>query len=300
MRLGNWTFRAFLDGHFRLDGGSMFGVVPRTMWQKHHPPDQDNRIVLALRCLLAEGEDRRVLVDTGIGEDWDEKGRRIYAMERRPRQLLGELEAAGIGRETITDVVLTHLHFDHAGGTVLPGENGPEPAFPRARHWVQRQHWDWAHGPTERDRASFRPGGLRRLADLGLLELIEGSREIAPGVRVAPIHGHTPGQQMVEFHTGEGTVVYCADLIPFASHIHVPWIMGFDLNPLLTLNEKREFLSRAVEEGYILVFEHDPEIEACTVEFSSGRFQVGRKIRLSSATDAESPPRPEPRPEPTA
>ncbi len=281
MRMGDWTFRAVLDGRFRLDGGSMFGVVPRVLWQKRHPADDSNRIELALRCLLAESGDRRLLVDTGIGERWDDKGRRIYAIERRPHQLLRELEAAGVAAEAVTDVVLTHLHFDHAGGVVQPGPDGPTPTFPNARHWVQRKHWEWAHAPTDRDRASFHVEGFRRLVELGLLEQVDGAREIAPGARLVPINGHTPGQQMVEFHTGDGTLVYCADLIPFASQVHVPWIMGFDLNPLLTLNEKREFLSRAVEEGYVLVFEHDPTVEACTVKFADDRFQVDRTLSLA-------------------
>ena len=145
---------------------------------------------------------------------------------------------------------------------------------------MQRQHWEWALNPTDRDRASFRVEALQTLADAGLVDKIEGARDVVPGVRLVPVHGHTPGQQMVEFHTGEQTLVYCADLIPFASHLHIPWIMGFDLNPLLTLNEKREFLSRAVEENYVLVFEHDPEVEACTVKFDQGRFQVDRILRL--------------------
>jgi glyoxylase-like metal-dependent hydrolase (beta-lactamase superfamily II) len=281
MRLGDWTFRAFEDGRFRLDGGSMFGVVPRVMWEKEHPADDSNRIVLALRCLLAENGDRRILVDTGMGDRWDEKSRRIYDIDRRPGQLVAELAAAGVAPESITDVVLTHLHFDHTGGALREGEGGLTPTFGQARTWVQEQHWNWAHNPTERDRASFRPEDFAALAATGRLELVDGVQEILPGVQVRPIHGHTPGQQMVEFHTGEGVVVYCADLIPFASQVHAPWIMGFDLNPLLTLNEKKEFLSRAVEDRYVLVFEHDPRIEACTVRFADGKFRVDETFSLA-------------------
>jgi glyoxylase-like metal-dependent hydrolase (beta-lactamase superfamily II) len=281
MKLGDWTFRAFTDGSFRLDGGSMFGVVPRVLWEKQHPADEKNRIELVLRCLLAEQGDRRLLVDTGLGDLWDEKGQRIYAIQRRPGQLREELAAAGVEAESITDVVITHLHFDHAGGTVRRGEAGLELAFPQARYWVQQQHWKWARNPTERDRASFRTEIFPVLEQSGRLELVEGMKEIADGVRLKPINGHTPGQQMVEFHTGAGTLVYCADLIPFASQVHAPWIMGFDLNPLLTLNEKKEFLSRAAENGYVLVFEHDPVVEACTVRFAEDRFQVADTFKLA-------------------
>jgi glyoxylase-like metal-dependent hydrolase (beta-lactamase superfamily II) len=172
----------------------------------------------------------------------------------------------------VTDVILTHLHFDHCGGTFREGEGGLELTFPTARHWVQQRHWDWARHPSERDRASFRPDDFLLLEERGQLQLIDGAREIMPGVRVSPINGHTPGQQMVEFDSGEGVVVYCGDLLPFLSQLHVPWIMGFDLNPLLTVTEKTQFLTRAVEDRIILVFEHDPEHEAATVAFRDGRF----------------------------
>ncbi len=274
MKRGGWTFRTFTDGTFRLDGGAMFGVVPRVMWEKHHPPDEHNRIVLSLRCLLAEDGERRILVDTGAGDHWEEKQRGIFLFDRRPAQLLAELAEAGVAPESITDVVLTHLHFDHCGGAVRHLPDGPMPAFPKARHWLQKRHWEWAHRPSERDRASFRPDDFRPLQEQGLLQFVEGPGEIMPGVRVTPVSGHTPWQQLVEFHTPEGAVVFCGDLLPFASHLQVPWIMGFDLNPLLTLNEKKEFLSRAAEEGYTLVFQHDPVVEACGVRFADGRFEA--------------------------
>lgn len=281
MILGGWKFRAFTDGLFRLDGGSMFGVVPRVMWERLHPPDEQNRIQLALRCLLADHENRRILIDTGIGDRWDEKGQKIFAIDRHPGHLVGDLAAVGVSLESITDVILTHLHFDHCGGAIRQGEQGPRPAFPKARYWIQKQQWHWANSPTDRDRASFRQDDFRPLAEAGLVELVEGAQEIIPGVRVTPISGHTPGQQIVEFHTGEGVVVYCGDLIPFASQIHVPWIMGFDLNPLLTLNEKKQFLSRAVEEHFVLVFEHDPVIEACRVKFEGDKFVIEESFTLA-------------------
>ena len=274
MQRGGWTFRAFSDGTFRLDGGAMFGVVPRVMWEQRHTPDAQNRIVLALRCLLAESGDRRVLVDCGAGDRWAEKQRGIFLFDRRPGQLLAELAEAGVAPESVTDVVLTHLHFDHCGGAVRAGPDGLEPSFPRARHWVQRRHWEWAQRPSERDRASFRPDDFAPLQAAGLLQLVEGPTEILPGVRAVPVNGHTPWQQLAEFDTGEGAVVFCGDLLPFASHLQVPWIMGYDLNPLLTLNEKKEFLSRAAEEGHTLVFEHDPAVEACGVRFADGRFEA--------------------------
>lgn len=283
MRLGDWRFSAFHDGRFKLDGGAMFGVVPKVFWEREHPADASNRIDLDLRCLLAECGERRVLVDVGMGDRWGEKQLGVFAIERRPRQLTAELAEAGITRESITDVVLTHLHFDHAGGALRAGDGGAlEPVFPNARHWVQKRHWDWAHDPSERDRASFRREDFDLLEAAGRLQLVDGATEIMPGVRVTPVNGHTTGQQVVEFHTGQGVVAFVGDLVPFLSQLHVPWIMGFDLNPLLTVAEKKKFLTRAVEDGYILVFEHDPRFEAATVRFVDGRFQPDQVFTLAA------------------
>jgi glyoxylase-like metal-dependent hydrolase (beta-lactamase superfamily II) len=274
MQRGDWTFRAFTDGTFRLDGGAMFGVVPRTMWSRHHEPDDKNRIRMTVRCLLAECGDRRVLVDTGLGDRWEQKHKDIYVIERSAGHLVGQLAAAGVSADAITDVVLTHLHFDHTGGTVRQGRDGLEPMFPSARHWVQEKQWRWAHQPTDRDRASFRPDDFDPVPRAGLLELVDGAREILPGVRVLPVHGHTPGQQMVEFRAGDAVVVFCGDLVPLASQVRVPWIMGYDLNPLLTLEEKKSYLSRAAEEGHVLVFEHDADVECAQVAFRDGNFET--------------------------
>ena len=274
MQLGDWTFKIFSDGFFRLDGGASFGIVPKPMWEKRIPADDRNRIPVALRCLLAEGHGHRVLIDTGIGDRWDAKQRDIYGMDRRAGQLLTELDSAGIARDSITDVVLTHLHFDHAGGNCLDLASGMTPAFPAASWWVQRQHWDWAHNPSERDRASFRPDDYDALADTGRLELVEGHVEILPELRVAPTGGHTPGMQIPEFHTTDGTLVFLADLIPTVANVHLPWVSGFDLNPLLSLSEKRSLLSRAAEDDYLLVFQHDPLHETCRVRFREGRFEA--------------------------
>jgi len=274
MQLGEWTFKLFSDGFFKLDGGATFGIVPKPLWEKEMPSDASNRVPVALRCLLAEGYGRKVLIDTGIGDRWDARQREIYGMDRKAGQLLTDLDAAGYPRETITDVVLTHLHFDHAGNACLDLADGMAPAFPNARYWVQKQHWDWAHNPSERDQASFRPDDFEALKTTGQLELVDGHVEIMPDLRMAPVSGHTPGQQIPEFHTPDGVLVFMADLIPSASHLHLPWVAGFDLNPLLALSEKRQLLSRAVEDNYLLLFQHDPRHEACRVGFAKGRFRA--------------------------
>ena len=230
--------------------------------------------------------ERRILVDTGMGDRWDPKKTGVFGLERRPNQLVAELAEAGITADSVTDVILTHLHFDHAGGTLRQEGDELVPVFGQARHWVQKRHWEWACNPSERDRASFRADDFRPLEESGRLELVDGNKEIMPGVRVSTINGHTPGQQMVEFHTGEGVVVFCGDLLPFRSQLHVPWIMGFDLNPLLTVTEKKQFLTRAAEDDYVLVFEHDLENEACTVVFEDGKFRPGETFTLAAGPGA--------------
>jgi len=282
MKLGAWNLRTVSDGGIRLDGGAMFGVVPRVLWQKHATPDDRHRVRLELRCLVAEGHGRRILVDTGVGDRWDARQRDIYGFERRPGELLTRLREAGLAPESFTDVILTHLHFDHAGGALLDSGDPMRPAFPEARWWIQRQQWDWAHDPSERDRASFRTEDFAGLEDTGRLELVDGTREIFPEVRVTAVGGHTPGMQIVEFHTEAGTVVFVADLVPFAAHVPIPWIAGFDLNPLLSISEKRQFLSRAVEDRYLLVLGHDPVHEACRVTFEDERYRVAEACDLET------------------
>jgi len=283
MNLGDWKFRAFHDGRIKLDGGAMFGVVPKVFWEKHHPADEKNRITLDLRCLLVDHGDRRILVDTGMGDRWSEKQVGIYGVERRPNQLVAELAEAGVTRESISDVIFTHLHFDHCGGALQEKDGGLSPVFTEARHWIQKRQWDWASKPSERDRASFRQEDFASLAENGQLELVDGLQEIIPGVRVTPINGHTPGQQLVEFHTGHGVVAFVGDLLPMMSQTHIPWIMGFDLNPLLTVAEKKQFLTRAVEDQYIVVFEHDIVNEAATIKFVDGKFQPDQVFTLADA-----------------
>ncbi|MFT5232752.1 MAG: glyoxylase-like metal-dependent hydrolase (beta-lactamase superfamily II) [Candidatus Krumholzibacteriia bacterium] len=283
MNLGEWTFRAFHDGRIKLDGGAMFGVVPKVFWEKHHPADEKNRITLDLRCLLVDHGDRRILVDTGMGDRWNEKQVGIFGVERRPHQLVAELAEAGITRESITDVIFTHLHFDHSGGALQEKDGVLSPVFANARHWIQKRQWEWANKPSERDQASFRQEDFAGLADDGKLELVDGLTEIIPGVRVTPINGHTPGQQIVEFHTGQGVVAFVGDLLPMMSQTHIPWIMGFDLNPLLTVSEKKQFLTRAVEDQYIVVFEHDIVNEAATIKFVDGKFKADQVFTLDDA-----------------
>lgn len=281
LRLGPYSLHEVRDARFALDGGAMFGVVPRPLWERVAPPDARNRIPLVTRCLLIEDGTRRILVDTGMGELWTDRERDIYALDRSAFDLDRELARAGTRREEITDVILTHLHFDHAGGVCRSVDGEPALSFPNATHHLQRRNWEWAHGCSERDRGSFRQQTFSILEQSGQLSLIEGQAELAPGVEVFVSEGHTVGLQLVRVYEPEGRcLVFCADLVPTTAHLRPAWAMAYDLQPLTVLEEKTELLAQAAESGWILAFEHDPNIAACTVREVEGEIQLAEVISL--------------------
>ncbi len=288
MQLGVCEVSSVLDGTFALDGGAMFGVVPRALWERGDPPDQENRITLALRCMLVRVDERAILVDTGIGDKWSPRELSRFAIERG-NGLLGALEAFGLGREDITDVVLTHLHFDHAGGVTRKGTNGAlELTFPRARHHLQRRNLKHALAATVRDRASYLPENFELLARSSQLVLLDGPQEIAAGVDVLLFEGHTYGQQLVRVRSPQRSpesktrwLLYGADIIPTSSHLGAAFVMGYDLMPDVTAREKERVLKRASEEDGAIVFEHDPKIAAATIRFDDrGRPSVRESLIL--------------------
>ena len=244
------------DGTIALDGGAMFGVVPRVVWEKRDPPDERNRVTLGLNVALIESGGQRVLVDTGMGERWSEKEARMYRIDRSTT-LLGGLRARGLGPEDIDVVVNTHLHFDHAGGNTRLEGGRVVPVFPRARYVVQRGEWDDATHPHERNRASYRADDFVPVADAGQLDLVDGEAEVAPVVRAVRVGGHTTHHQMVVVESGGETLVVPTDLLPTASHLPLPFVMGYDLFPVATLEAKRKLLASAAEGGWRILFYHD-------------------------------------------
>ena len=259
-----------VEAMFGLDGGAMFGIIPQPLWSRTNPPDDNNRIDLATRCMLIEYEDRNVLVDTGIGTKWSDKERGIYKIGDQDAALSGALADHDLTPADIDDVIITHLHFDHAGGVSRYDDDGEIVAtFPNATHWVQKRNWSWANSPSARDAGSYRKEDFQFFEesdDAPPLELIDGIDEIMPGIEVLPVHGHTFGMQAVKVATDRQTYVYLADLIPTTSHMGDPYVMGYDLQPLETVEEKREMLHRAEREDWILFFEHDPEQAFARVE----------------------------------
>lgn len=274
-KVGPYTITLLETGEFALDGGAMFGVVPKPLWEKTNPADAFNRIDMALRVMLIQGQGKNILVDTGIGDKWDEKYKAIYRISHAKYSLEKALKEVGVAPEDITDVVISHLHFDHVGGCTYKKGDDIKLTFPHAMHTIQKGHWEWAHRPTERDKASFFKENIDPLKQ-GKLNLLEGEKEIYPGIHILISHGHTKSQQIVKITDGKQTILYCADVIPTSSHIPIPYVMGYDNFPLTTMDEKRALLEQAVQENWILCFEHDPRVAACTVmkDPQKGRFAL--------------------------
>jgi glyoxylase-like metal-dependent hydrolase (beta-lactamase superfamily II) len=314
MRLGAFELFSLSDGFFGLDGGAMFGVVPKPVWERTNPPDERNRIRLALRPLLVVAGSERVLIDTGIGDKWDAKNTDIYRIEHTDT-IESSLARAGFKPEDITKVVLTHLHFDHAGGaTKLDSSGKPVPRFPNARYYVQRKEWDLALNPNRRSRAAYLPENFLPLQEAGQLEFIDGNSALVPGLELVLTGGHTPGHQVVvvtdssesrnqkpEFrirssplpspHRGEGersegeeavggrrladsghrTAVFWGDLIPTRSHVATPYIMGYDLLPLETMEQKEKLVRQAIAGKWLSFLEHDPDFACGVIEEENGK-----------------------------
>ena len=243
----------------------MFGVVPKPLWQRRLTPDERNRIPLNMRCLLLEGDGRLILIDNGVGDKYDAKFQDIFAIDHEEHTLHGALEDAGFTANDVTDVILTHLHFDHCGGSTTRRGDGLVPTFPNATYHVQGVHLDWARQPNEREKASFLPQNIEPLVASGQVNRIDGEGVLFPGVEVRLVNGHTEAQQMVKITGPEGTLVFVADLMPTLHHLRGPWIMAYDVRPLVTLREKQAFLDEALDGGWHLFFEHDPEVAVASL-----------------------------------
>jgi glyoxylase-like metal-dependent hydrolase (beta-lactamase superfamily II) len=278
LTLGKFTLHEVRDGFFALDGGAMFGVVPRPLWERRQPPDERNRIRLAARCLLIDDGKRKVLIDDGIGKLWSGKHQEMYGIDHSSCDLDRDLSRAGLAREDVTDVVLTHLHFDHAGGTTRLEGGRLSLSFPNATHHVQRRAWKWAHQSSEKDSGSFLPDTFDLLERSGKLHLIEGATELYDGIELFVSEGHTVGLQLVRVVDGEHSLVYCGDLVPTSSHLRSSWVMAYDLYPLTSIEEKKMVLAQAVEDGSVLFFEHDPVIAGCTVKDEHGQVVVDKLV----------------------
>ena len=268
-------------GFFKLDGGAMFGVVPKILWSRTNPSDENNLCNWAMRCLLAVDEDRIVLIDNGMGDKQDQKFLSLYHLHGDD-SLQKSLHRLGVNFNQITDNFLTHLHFDHCGGGVRYGSHGQyELTFPRATYWSNQDHWHWATVPNPREKASFLTENILPMQDLGHLEFLGlGQKSLFPGFDFITVDGHTDKQMLPKIQYKDRTVVFVADLLPSVGHIPLPYIMGYDTRPLQTMAEKQEFLEEAAKEEYVLFLEHDPVNECCTVKMTDRGVRLDQTFRL--------------------
>jgi glyoxylase-like metal-dependent hydrolase (beta-lactamase superfamily II) len=273
LRLGDLEFLVLPDGTLRLDGGAMFGVVPKPMWEKKAAADERNRILLSMNCLLIRAAGKNILVETGAGDKWDAKRRDIYAIDGAPR-LLDQLAAHGVKPEQVDFVINTHLHFDHCGWNTRMVDGKARPTFPNARYVVQQRDFEHAKRPTERDRASYILDNYLPVEAAGQWWLLEGEREIVPGVSVFPAPGHTPAMQCVRLEGGGKTAIFLADLVPTTAHLPLAWIMGFDLFPLTTLENKKKWLPQIARHGWLALFAHDSIVRAAYLRDRDGALDI--------------------------
>ncbi len=289
LRIGNYEICPIPTGIFGLDGGAMFGTVPKVLWEKSIPPDVKNRIPMEARALLLKGSGRNILIDVGNGGDFvakygDKLGSKfaeLYNVKEGGVSLLSSLERNGLKPDDVTDVILTHLHFDHAGGSTQNHDGKIVPTFPKAKYHVQRRNLETAKNPNVREKASYFAINFEPLIERGQLNIIDGAREeLLPGISVLISDGHTQGQQMVKISDGQKTLLYCGDVIPTSAHVRLAWVMGYDLRPLDLIEEKKKVLSLAADQGWYLYFEHDPYIDAALVQRQGEDFAVKERITL--------------------
>ena len=272
MKLGDLEFHILSDGHVLLDGGAMFGVIPKPMWEKKMPPDARNRITLSMNCLLILTGGKRILVETGAGDKMSAKLRDIYGLDG-PR-LTERLRHYGVEPPDIDIVIDTHLHFDHCGGNTRIEKDKVVPAFPNAQYFVQKGEFDHACAPNERDRASYFNENYVPIAEAGKLTLLESDQIIVPGVEVIRVPGHTANMQCVKLTGGGQTTFLFADLVPTTAHLSLPWIMGYDLYPMTTLENKKKWIPEVLREGWLALFAHDANVPAAYLREREGRWEA--------------------------
>ncbi len=267
MKIAGYDLYPILTSQFRLDGGAMFGIIPKTLWERKMPSDELNRIQMVTRSLLLVSENKRILIDTGNGDKWQEKFKKIYEIDTKSVGLDSSLAEAGFTTEDITDVICTHLHFDHIGGNTKIEEGKIVPSFPNAKYWMNQVNWEAANSPNEKDQGSFMQDDWAVLAENDMIKFVNGTAQFLPNIDLIISNGHTPGMILPVISDNKNTLVYGADLIPTSAHLSLPWVMSYDVQPTVTIEEKKQLYRAAVKDNWILFFEHDPDIVACTIQY---------------------------------
>jgi glyoxylase-like metal-dependent hydrolase (beta-lactamase superfamily II) len=274
VKLGKFEIFSIVENSFKIDGGAMFGVVPRIIWQKVYPPDENNMVKLDINLLLIKTDGENILIDAGMGDALNERQKKVFGIERASN-LEKRLSEHHLAPEDINLVLLTHLHADHAGGVITLDKNGRKvPRFPNARHVVQIKEWEEAMHPDERTSATYFTSNLRILEEEKLLELIDGEDEVATGIKLINTGGHTPGHQAVLIEDGEGKILWAGDIIPSSHHLRIPYVAAVDLFPRETMEQKKRFLRMCSEDGWMLAFDHDQKIKLSKIEEKEGMFAV--------------------------
>ena len=281
MKIGQYQLYSIETSEFALDGGAMFGIIPKPLWEKKAPADQYNRISMVTRSLLLVSDDHKIIVDTGNGTKWQEKFKDIYRIELNNMNLERSLANYGFTPEDITDVYCTHLHFDHVGGNTKSVDGKLEPVFPNSKYWIQNENWELANSPSEKDQGSFMADDWTVLLENGMIHFVDGREPFLPGITQELTYGHTTGLMHPIVEDSARKLIYMADLIPMAAHIPLPWVMAYDIHPVQTVQEKSEILPRIVNEEWIIFFEHDPVHQAATVQFDGKHYCLKETVNIS-------------------
>jgi len=281
MKIGDYDLYSIETSEFSLDGGAMFGIVPKPIWEREAPSDALNRIDMVTRSLLLCSDEKKILIDTGNGTKWEEKYRDIYNIDTSRYNIESSLTKYGFSADDITDIINTHLHFDHAGGNTKIDDGSIVPTFPNAKYWVTKEHWELANHPSQKDSGSFIEHDWKVLAENGMIETVNGNEPFIKGIDSYITQGHTAGLLHPMISDGTKTLFYGADIFPLAAHISIPWVMAYDVQPVVTMKEKEILLPKMQDEEWILFLEHDPKIQACTVHQDGKHFKMNESVLIS-------------------
>ena len=281
MKIGDYDLYSIETSEFSLDGGAMFGIIPKPIWEREAPSDALNRIDMVTRSLLLCSDEKKILIDTGNGTKWEEKYRDIYNIDTSRYNIENSLTKYGFSADDITDIINTHLHFDHAGGNTKIDDGSIVPTFPNAKYWVTKEHWELANHPSQKDSGSFIEHDWKVLAENGMIETVNGNEPFIKGIDSYITQGHTAGLLHPMISDGTKTLFYGADIFPLAAHISIPWVMAYDVQPVVTMKEKEILLPKMQDEEWILFLEHDPKIQACTVHQDGKHFKMNKSVLIS-------------------
>ena len=281
MKIGKYDLYSVETSEFGLDGGAMFGIIPKPVWEKKVSADEFNRVNMVTRSLLLVSDEKKILIDTGNGTKWEEKYKQIYDINTDQYNIEKSLGKYGFSSEQITDVICTHMHFDHIGGNTKIKSGEVVPTFPNAKYWISEENWKLANHPSQKDAGSFIEHDWKVLAENQMIEIIDGREPFIEGIDTIVTDGHTPGLLHPIVSDRSNKIFYGADIFPMVAHIPIPWVMAYDVQPVVTMEEKQKLLQKMERENWILFFEHDPHIQACTVHKDGKHYKLNKEIKIS-------------------